>query len=392
MRYVTQIMYYFIILFFINFLRAFVEKAGSFEHFQYLRTKTGIIRGKRAITNDMRYKWEFPIKYHVNYPVNETAIDIALKELMNETCIKFEKVDNLNESGLNYVRGGGCISFVGKISSSRSQDIGLTADCEKAANIQHETLHALGVHHEMSREDRNKYIEVLTQNVDPRVLFNFEKDPVGKAHAFGFTYDYGSIMHYSKTAGSIDPNMLAVKAKLDGYINTPGQRVEIGFNDVKLLNYHYCADKCKESEIKCDFGGYPDPHNCTRCKCPRFFEGDDCSKVTRSDFACPYSVLFPKDEKQTATLKGKMTCTIPIFAPYGKKIEMTLESSNLPGYFNCKPDAGLEIKYLEDKTVSGPIFCGRNATGTITSESRYVVMRYIGLEDDNYINLVYSTV
>uniref|UniRef100_A0A0N5A2X6 Metalloendopeptidase n=1 Tax=Parastrongyloides trichosuri TaxID=131310 RepID=A0A0N5A2X6_PARTI len=385
-------MYFFLIFGIINFLTAFKKNDEFFEHYQFLKTKDGIIRGKRAITKNMYYKWDFPIKYMVSAPVNVTAIDVAIKQLMDQTCLTFVRVPYLTESGLNYKRGSGCVSFVGRISDSRPQDISLSENCENPTSIQHETMHALGVRHEMSRPDRDEYIEVLSQNIFPFVMNNFKSDPVDKAETYGFKYDFGSIMHYSKTAGSMNDG-LAVKAKIDHYINTPGQQVEIGFNDVKLLNYYYCNYTCKGVSTNCYYGGYPDPHNCNKCKCPRFFEGNDCSKVIPSDNSCGNTFFYvKKGQKEKIVLNGIKTCTIELLASGGKKIKMTLKNSNLSGYFDCEPDSGLEIKYLQDKTVSGPIFCGPGSNGTIISEDNFVVLRYIGLKDYNNMILEYELI
>ena len=51
-----------------------------------------------------------------------------------------------------------------------------------------------------ARPDRDKYVEILEENVSPRYLPDFE--PVNKTlvGSRGFPYDYESVMHYSKKA------------------------------------------------------------------------------------------------------------------------------------------------------------------------------------------------
>ena len=58
----------------------------------------------------------------------------------------------------------------------------------------HELLHAMGVFHEQSRMDRDKYVRILTQNIKSPFASQFRKHQ--NSDTFGIPYDYKSIMHY----------------------------------------------------------------------------------------------------------------------------------------------------------------------------------------------------
>ncbi|HEY7770378.1 M12 family metallopeptidase [Longimicrobium sp.] len=93
----------------------------------------------------------------------------------------------------------GCYSQVGRIGGR--QVISLGPNCPVGAAI-HEIGHAVGLWHEQSREDRGKFVEVLTANIQSNARHNFDQhildgDDLGQ-------YDFGSIMHYPPGAFTIN--------------------------------------------------------------------------------------------------------------------------------------------------------------------------------------------
>ncbi|MBN9686143.1 MULTISPECIES: M12 family metallopeptidase [unclassified Corallococcus] len=92
-----------------------------------------------------------------------------------------------------------CNSVVGRlfggIGFSTPQTLNLGAECTNGQAL-HELGHAIGLHHEMSRSDRDQYIQVHPENFADG-LDNFDK----VNEAINSPYDYGSIMHYSVTSG-----------------------------------------------------------------------------------------------------------------------------------------------------------------------------------------------
>ena len=65
----------------------------------------------------------------------------------------------------------------------------------------HEFLHALGFNHEQSRDDRDTYVRINAQNVQPSFpIHNFDK--IARTNNQDEDYDYCSFMHYSAFAAS----------------------------------------------------------------------------------------------------------------------------------------------------------------------------------------------
>uniref|UniRef100_A0A0N4ZXH0 Metalloendopeptidase n=1 Tax=Parastrongyloides trichosuri TaxID=131310 RepID=A0A0N4ZXH0_PARTI len=102
-----------------------------------------------------------------------------------------------------------CTSEIGKPIYSKPQKIVLAKHCEITMTVIHETMHALGVRHEMVRFYRDKYIYVLYNNIPFSNQYLYQIETVSEANTFGLKYDFGSIMDYS----SLEDNAPAFRPK-----------------------------------------------------------------------------------------------------------------------------------------------------------------------------------
>lgn len=165
-----------------------------------------------AITGQ-RYRWpNGVVAYTVesNLP-NKDRVTNAIGEIQANTSIKFVERNNANAADFpNYIEffaGDGCWSSVGM--RGGRQQISLGAGCGNAAAI-HEILHALGMWHEQSREDRNEFVTVNWDNIQEGREHNFNQHIIDGTDIG--RYDYNSIMHYGQFAFSknglptIEPN------------------------------------------------------------------------------------------------------------------------------------------------------------------------------------------
>ena len=117
-----------------------------------------------------------------------------------ETGIRLVKHTNQSQ----YVRvmaGSGCSSYVGRMSTSfkrNGQELKLGRDgCGVGAAL-HEIGHAAGLMHEQTRCDRDDYIRVRYDLIDPNWHSQYEKS-CGSVHKSHTSYDYNSIMHYGNS-------------------------------------------------------------------------------------------------------------------------------------------------------------------------------------------------
>jgi hypothetical protein len=63
-----------------------------------------------------------------------------------------------------------CWSAIGKSVEEGPQDLSLDrAGCVTRNTAIHEFLHAFGMVHEQTRADRDKYVEILYENIEPGI-------------------------------------------------------------------------------------------------------------------------------------------------------------------------------------------------------------------------------
>lgn len=93
----------------------------------------------------------------------------------------------------------GCYSYVGREELEYQPNVlNLGNGCLNTQIVKHELLHTLGFYHEHSRSDRDFFVEIITENIQEGLEANFDIEET--SDTLGLSYDYNSIMHYSKTA------------------------------------------------------------------------------------------------------------------------------------------------------------------------------------------------
>uniref|UniRef100_A0A0N5BRM2 Zinc metalloproteinase n=1 Tax=Strongyloides papillosus TaxID=174720 RepID=A0A0N5BRM2_STREA len=351
------------------------------------------IRTKRKIQKNLTYTWDFPIKYVV-LGVDVDLVDKALKAMQNETCIRFEKQAKIpsGEPGLKFVKGNGCWSYVGRTEENKFQDVSIGYGCTTFGTVQHETMHALGSTHEQSRADRDQYLTILTENMLPSLLYNYEQLNISNAITYNVKYDYGSEMQYPRDSFSKNGKD-TMMPKNDIFNKTLGIDSGLSFLDIKLVNLHYCS-KNFTKKIKCYNGGYEDPNDNTRCKCVEGYSGNKCIQLPKPKKDCKTTLYHVTKDVKNITLEGEKNCLYHLKAPHGMKINITVTNTKIePSYKNyCIKDNSLEVKFIADKTPTGALLCNEIKNLTISSENDHAIVHYRSKFLMNKMNIAFYAI
>ncbi|KAM9305449.1 embryonic protein UVS.2-like [Gastrophryne carolinensis] len=151
-----------------------------------------------------------PYMISSNYTLFDTfPILTAMKNIEDVSCIRFPK-RTTEKDYISFEAQTGCWSSIGH--AEGGQTISLEkVKCMTTGIANHEILHALGLHHEHVREDRDQFIQVQWDNIISGYTTNFEK---AKTLNEDLTqYDYYSVMHYPRNGFAIDstkPTLTAI--------------------------------------------------------------------------------------------------------------------------------------------------------------------------------------
>jgi len=151
-----------------------------------------------------RFRWKnaiFPYQFASGFP-HVARVNEAIEELSANTMVQFVRRTAANASDypdfVEFFSGSGCFSSVGR--RGGRQRISLGNGCGTRGIAIHEIMHALGVWHEQSREDRANHVRVNLDNVTDGREHNFNQHIADGDDIGG--YDFGSIMHYGRFAFS----------------------------------------------------------------------------------------------------------------------------------------------------------------------------------------------
>ena len=176
------------------------------------------------------------IPYLISGNLADSArVEKAIAYLNRATAVKFVPYQNEPDAVVFQTGDKHCYSYLGKMGGM--QPIFLAPECGWN-EILHEMLHALGYFHEQSRPDRDKFVEILWENIDEEFRHQFDKVPESWADILrGTSFDYHSVMLYRPDSFAKGPGLITLKSKLA----TPVDPVSTGLSveDIVRINHVY---------------------------------------------------------------------------------------------------------------------------------------------------------
>eukprot|EP00111_Clytia_hemisphaerica_P005832 TCONS_00016883-protein len=267
---------------------------------------------KRALRRSQHYLWiDRVIPYEIT-PFTEAGranIEKAMKGLQDQSCLTFREKQDGDKNWIKFDDFGSCSSSVGRsFWRDGPQTISLSENCwNSMGTIQHEILHALGFWHEQSRNDRDKYVEILWENISPGKENNFEKYDRQSSKNMNSVYDPSSLMHYGKY--SFSENGKPTIQLINDPNHSIGQRVGPSAEDLVQLNaLYHCQDVGKTYSSWSSWSPCDRKNNCYKQR-QRFCSNHNVKKCPYAD---PYGI-----ETESATCTQE-ECNAPVDGHWGK--------------------------------------------------------------------------
>ncbi|UZO82053.1 M12 family metallopeptidase [Aquimarina sp. ERC-38] len=142
---------------------------------------------------------------------NKRRVTDAIRHWEQNTALRF--VQRTNQRNYIYFQNGsGCSSFVGMIGGR--QTINLAGGCSTGSTI-HEIGHAVGLYHEQSRADRDRYVNINFSNIQPGTEGNFRTYLERRRDGAEYTQslDFSSIMMYGPFSFAVNSRIPTITKK-----------------------------------------------------------------------------------------------------------------------------------------------------------------------------------
>ncbi|XP_072277666.1 hatching enzyme 1.2-like [Pyxicephalus adspersus] len=313
----------------------------------------------------------------------KNIITKALETFNTLTCIQFVERSTENDY-LKIYSGIGCWSFVGRISGPQEVSL-MKGGCMASGVVQHEIQHSLGFFHEQSRSDRDKFVDVLWQNINKGDWGEFD---LVDTNNMNLPYDYFSVMHYGRYSYSNTSGQPTLIPKPDQSVEI-GQRYGLSSLDISKIKKLYDCKECSflhtETNGSLDFSAsmsmYPDATNClwlVRVNRNKLQFTVACGGTYTKDNGTVTSPGFPEPYPNLSD------CITTIWAPEGYQIVLNFTIFDLEFSTSCLYDY---LNIIDGGRLDSPAvgqYCSNDPVPTITSTGNVLILQF---RTDNWFNM-----
>ena len=178
----------------------------------------------------------------------EQTVYRAMRIIESNSCIRFKERE-LEGDFIVIKRGEGCYSSVGK--KGGPQTVSLGAGCDSLGIVLHELMHVVGFYHLHQRPDRDRFLKIHWENINPAFINNFKLLSPSLYRISGGSFDYASIMMYGPTSFSRDRNRVTMTPTRSGVrLVDPAYKYGLSQQDIQSINQLY---RCHQGN---DLGDY----------------------------------------------------------------------------------------------------------------------------------------
>ncbi|XP_067136299.1 astacin-like metalloprotease toxin 5 isoform X1 [Centruroides vittatus] len=165
-------------------------------------------------------------------------IKLIFRYMERVTCLRF--IRRRKEDNYVYIQeGDGCNSMVGK--EGGRQILNLGSGCWNVGIILHELCHVIGLYHEHNRPDRDKYINIVWDNIKKE--FKTEFQLYGKDFLrICDRYSYDTVMHYGPKSFAKDGKITIMPTLPNATIKEVYEWRSLSESDIECINKLY---KCE---------------------------------------------------------------------------------------------------------------------------------------------------
>lgn len=143
-------------------------------------------------------------------------IQKAMSQIQRHTCIKFRPKTADDTFYIRLFKGQGCYASIGRDPDFPEGLVSLGDGCYYAGTVVHELMHTIGYYHEHNRHDRDDYLRIYPDNINPEDLEQFDINDRRNERIFT-SFDYNSVMLYGPRAFSKDQHSITMEPKLAGF-------------------------------------------------------------------------------------------------------------------------------------------------------------------------------